>query len=78
VSVGVVIVEPVVVELRACFGKAWKCLAELDQCIVSLEVWMLLECFLDCTVDVVAGLWMVVAGLWMVVSGTVDLCGVCC
>ena len=46
-SVGVVTAEPVVVELRACFGKAWQCLAEFDQCIVSLELWMLLECFPD-------------------------------
>jgi hypothetical protein len=31
VSVGVVIEELVAVELRACFGIAWQCLAELDQ-----------------------------------------------
>ncbi len=46
----VVIVEPVAVEfveLMACFGIAWQCLAELGQCVVSPEVWMLLECCFD-------------------------------
>jgi hypothetical protein len=45
--VGVLIEELVAVELRACFGKAWQCLAELDQCIVSLEVWTLPEFLLE-------------------------------